>query len=67
MLSVAVQPDGKVLVGGGFNWLAGQARNYLGRLNANGSLDTNFTATADGLVYSLAVQADGKGSHQTYK
>jgi hypothetical protein len=32
--SLAVQADGKILVGGSFSTLGGQMRNYLGRLNA---------------------------------
>ncbi len=46
--------------GDAFTTLAGQTRNYLGRLNADGSLDTSFTNGANNYVYSLAVQADGK-------
>ncbi len=57
---LAVQADGKILVGGGFTTLAGQTRNYIGRLNPDGSLDSSFNPGADGLVQSLAVQADGK-------
>ncbi|WP_198973132.1 delta-60 repeat domain-containing protein, partial [Xylophilus sp. ASV27] len=60
MLSLAVQPDGKVLVGGGFTQLGGQTRTYLARLNADGSLDTGFNPDANNAVYSLAVQPDGK-------
>jgi uncharacterized delta-60 repeat protein len=62
--SLAVQADGKVLVGGRFTTLGGQSRNYLGRLNANGTLDSTFNPGAGGDyypgVYSVAVQADGK-------
>ena len=54
------QPDGKVLVGGGFTTLGGQVRNYLGRLNADGTVDTAFNPGADAPVSCLAVQADGK-------
>ncbi|WP_198973221.1 delta-60 repeat domain-containing protein, partial [Xylophilus sp. ASV27] len=46
--SLAVQPDGKVLVGGAFNQLGGQRRNGLARLNADGSLDTGFDPGANG-------------------
>ena len=61
VLSLAVQQaDGKILVGGNFTTLAGQARSRLGRLNANGSLDASFTNGAGNTVYSLALQADGK-------
>src|SRR5690606_22042728 len=43
--------------------LGGQPRNYLGRLNADGTLDNAFNPgvnTAFGTVSSLAVQPDGK-------
>ena len=59
VLALAVQPDGKILVGGNFTALAGQPRSNLGRLNANGSLDPDFNPQANNLVYSLAVQPDG--------
>jgi hypothetical protein len=55
-----LQPDGKILLAGAFTNLWGQQRKYLARLNANCTLDTNFTAGADFLVQTLAVQADGK-------
>jgi uncharacterized delta-60 repeat protein len=58
--ALAVQADGKVIVGGRFTALAGQARNGIGRLNADGTLDTGFDPGADGEVHSLAVQTDGK-------
>jgi uncharacterized delta-60 repeat protein len=58
--SLAVQTDGKVLVGGLFTTVAGQARMNLARLNPEGTLDPTFTATANNHVYGLALQADGK-------
>jgi len=58
--SLAVQADGKILVGGCFTTLGGQPRNYIGRLNAYGNLDSSFKPEADFNVLSLAVQADGK-------
>ena len=58
--SLAVQPDGKILVGGDFTVLGGQPRNRIARLNADGTVDSTFNPGADSLVYSLAVQADGK-------
>jgi len=58
--SLAVQADGKILVGGNFTTLGGQRRNFVGRLNADGSLDTSFNPGAANIVFSLAVQADGK-------
>jgi uncharacterized delta-60 repeat protein len=61
--SVAVQSDGKILIGGGFTTYNGISRGYIARLNTDGSLDTSFLATgvgADDLVRSIAVQSDGK-------
>src|SRR5205807_8487119 len=60
--ALAVQADGKILVGGFFNSLAGQSRTNLGRLNADGRLDMDFNAGAifpQG-VYTVLVQSDGK-------
>ena len=60
--SIAIQSDGKILVGGFFTSYNGTARNYIARLNANGSLDTTFTvgAGANAAVWSIAIQSDGK-------
>ena len=57
---LAVQPDGKILVGGSYSTLGGQARSSIGRLNADGSLDASFNPGANDSVYSLALQTDGK-------
>jgi uncharacterized delta-60 repeat protein len=56
--SVAVQPDERTLVGGGFTTLDGITRNRLARLNPDGSLDTLFNPNSSGLVFSIAVQPD---------
>ena len=39
-----VQADGRILVGGNYLQLDGTTRRYLGRLNADGTLDTTFNA-----------------------
>jgi uncharacterized delta-60 repeat protein len=60
---LAVQADNKVLIGGGFSSVGITARQYLARLNQDGSLDTNFLAGAAGpssYVECVAVQPDGK-------
>ena len=59
---VALQPDGKVLIGGSFASFNGTARNNIARLNADGSLDTSFNpgSGTDALVYKIVVQPDGK-------
>ena len=53
---------GKIVVGGGFTSFDGRLRNGVARLNADGSLDTGFSvgSGAQGLVWSVAVQSDGK-------
>ena len=58
--ALAVQADGKILVGGSFTWLRGERRDRLARLNPDGTLDESFNPGSDGTVYALAVQADGK-------
>ena len=62
--AVAVQPDGKILLAGEFTSFNGQPRNYVARLEANGSVEStaafNPGTGANGFVYCLAVQADGK-------
>jgi uncharacterized delta-60 repeat protein len=62
--ALALQPDGKVLVGGDFTAYNGSAApGGVLRLNANGSLDTAFNpggAGANSVVYALVVQLDGK-------
>lgn len=58
--AIAVQPDGKILAGGTFTSLGGVTRNYLARLNTNGTLDTAFNPNPNGGVRAITVQADGK-------
>jgi uncharacterized delta-60 repeat protein len=61
--AVAVQPDGKVLIGGSFTNVNGVPQNHIARLNADGSLDTAFLNGETGLdkdVYAIVVQPDGK-------
>ncbi len=58
---VAVQADGKILVSGEFTALGGGGtgtteRRYIGRLNADGSLDTSFNPGANGEVRVMALQ-----------
>jgi hypothetical protein len=60
ILTLAVQVDGKIVVGGSFTMLGGEMRNSIGRLNPDGTLDTTFNPGANGEVLALAVQVDGK-------
>lgn len=61
--ALALQADGKVLVGGGFETFDGKARKNIARLNANGSVDESFNAGnpgVDGDINAIIVQPDGK-------
>jgi uncharacterized delta-60 repeat protein len=61
--SIALQTDGKIIVGGTFTNLCGHARSAIGRLNSDGTLDPIFNPRADGYsptVSSVALQDDGK-------
>lgn len=61
---LALQPDGKVLIGGGFRSFNGTAVNSLLRLNTDGSLDTTFNPglliANDNAVNNILLQPDGK-------
>ena len=64
VFTIATQADGKILVGGGFSLLGGGGsgttmRQWIGRLNADGSLDATFTMGADFYVFTILPQADG--------
>src|SRR5712671_6876348 len=58
--AMAVQPDGKIIVGGGFTGLGGTTgttpRNHIGRLNADGTVDPSFNPGANSIVQAIAVQ-----------
>lgn len=62
--AVALQSDGKVLLGGSFTSVNGVTYSGLARLNGNGGLDTSYNpilnAGFSGLVIALAVQPDDK-------
>jgi uncharacterized delta-60 repeat protein len=60
--SIVLQSDGKILIGGYFTSYNGTTRNYIARLNSDGSLDTGFNpgTGADNQVSSIVIQSDGK-------
>jgi len=61
--SIALQPDGKILVGGDFTHYNGEYAGRIIRLNSDGSIDQGFTSGGDEFnnsVYAIAVQNDGK-------
>ena len=58
--SLALQPDGKVVIGGQFTALGSQSLSGLARLNTNGTADATFDGNlgsgVDGTVYAIALQ-----------
>jgi len=62
--AIALQPDGKIVIGGGFTTVGGVTQNRIARLNTDGSLDTTFNAGASvgvsGQVNAIVLQPDGK-------
>jgi uncharacterized delta-60 repeat protein len=60
--AIAVQPDGKILVGGNFLEFNGTTRHRIVRLNSNGTLDVSFNPNSgfDSDVNTIAIQSDGK-------
>jgi uncharacterized delta-60 repeat protein len=58
---LAVQPDGKILVGGIFTSIQGIPRNRIARLNSDGTVDQSFNpgAGATEVVRCIALQSDG--------
>lgn len=75
--SIAVQPDGKILLNGDFEFFNGLRRGGLARLHADGSLDTSFRLDASSeptfhfgrFDAPMVVAPDGKvliGARQTW-
>ncbi len=62
VFALALQSNGKVLLGGDFQTVNNAPRRYLARLNRDGSVDSSFdVGTAlNGTVRSVLVQSDGK-------
>src|SRR5438093_434914 len=71
--AIALQPDGKILVGGNFTTCGGGGsgtipRSCSARLNPDGTIDAGFdpgasgrgTEPEDSTIFSIVVQADGK-------
>jgi hypothetical protein len=58
--SIAVQEDGKILVGGSFTTIGGQMRNRIARLDATTGFADSFDPDPNGSVYTISPQADGK-------
>jgi uncharacterized delta-60 repeat protein len=67
--SLAIQPDGKLVIGG-YHDVNGDRQFAIGRILPGGSMDTGFdtdgwsvknlTSDSDDVIYSMALQSDGK-------
>jgi uncharacterized delta-60 repeat protein len=58
--AVALQPNGKILIGGTFTTVSGTPCANLARINADGSFDATFApGVAGGVVNAITVQPDG--------
>ncbi len=60
VLTMVVQPDGRILAGGTFSMYNGVGAAKLQRLNPDGTRDATFSASISSTVTSVALQADGK-------
>jgi hypothetical protein len=62
--AIAVQADGRILLGGGFNNIDGHDRNGIARLKADGTVEPTqdflIGNGANNFVQSIALQADGR-------
>src|SRR5262249_14705989 len=58
--AIAVQRDGKIVIGGSFTAFNTVARDRIARLMNTGALDSSFNPSADDDVRCLLLQADQK-------
>jgi uncharacterized delta-60 repeat protein len=71
--SIAIQSDGKIIVGGNFTTYKGVTNNYIIRLNSDGTKDLTFDNSIgfNTVVNTISIQSDGKilvgGAFTTYK
>ena len=56
---IALQPGGKILLGGTFNTVNGQSKSNFARVNADGTLDTAFNSSANRGVDKITLRANG--------
>jgi uncharacterized delta-60 repeat protein len=62
VLTTSIQSDGKIIAGGNFTSYNGIARNYIARLNSDGTLDTTFNSGTgpNNSVLTTSIQNNGK-------
>jgi uncharacterized delta-60 repeat protein len=57
--AMAIQSDGKILVGGFFTSIGGQFRNRIARLDPTNGLPDSFNPGANDIVRSIVIQTNG--------
>ena len=60
VLSIAIQPDGKILAGGSFGSIGDQTRNNIARVDGATGLADSFNPNATDSVQAIVRQPDGK-------
>jgi len=64
ILCLALQNDGKIIIGGNFGMFDGAAASRIARLNTNGSRDIDFNIgygfQGNAAIYALGLQSSGK-------
>ena len=58
--TTAIEPDGKIVVGGVFSTIHGLERHYLARLNTDGTIDRVFNPAPMFPVFALTLEGDAK-------
>ncbi|NDD40901.1 MAG: hypothetical protein EB082_21225, partial [Verrucomicrobia bacterium] len=61
VLSIAIQPDQKIIIAGDFTTVNGTTRNRIARLNADGTVDVTFNPGqgAGGTIRSVVIDSTG--------
>jgi uncharacterized delta-60 repeat protein len=60
--AIAVQSNGRIIIGGNFTSYAGTARTNIARINSNGTIDATFNPGGgpDSDINTIGLQSDGK-------
>jgi uncharacterized delta-60 repeat protein len=60
VLTIAVQSDEKIIIGGDFTTVGGVTRNRIARIYSDGTVDPNFNPGANGTVNQVLIQPNGE-------
>lgn len=58
--AAAIQPDGKLVIGGSFLTMGGTSHGYIARITSSGAVDNAFTPATNDVVQACVLQDDGK-------